>query len=150
MRGRMVKKSWHDSYHFKIVSQKCLKTAKFHQSEFRFQIHYGILDSTKTILVQGNTVITRSVSSLEFFGREEQLRTDIKHHLLLPLDLSTVPTILLMDVRECNLRIALRKKLTPFQSDKTQKFVRKSPKKVTFANIQILKACHTYEGLSNL
>ena len=67
MRGRMVKKSWHDSYHFKIVSQKCLKTAKFHQSEFRFQIHYGILDSTKTILVQGNTVITRSVSSLEFF-----------------------------------------------------------------------------------
>ena len=37
----------------------------------RIQIHYGILDSTKTILVEGDTVITRSVSSLEFFGREE-------------------------------------------------------------------------------
>ena len=28
--------------------------------------------------------------------------------------------------------------------------VRKSPKKVTFANFQILKVCHTYEGMSYL
>ena len=60
MRGRMVKKSWHDSYHFKIVSQKCLKTAKFHQSDI--QIHYGIWTVQKQSWYSKARIITRSVS----------------------------------------------------------------------------------------
>ena len=105
MRGRMVKKSWHDSYHFKIVSQKCLKTAKFHQSDI--QIHYGIWTVQKQFWYSKAKIITRSVSLLElgiFWG--EKSKVEDRHKA--SSSSSAVPTILLMDVRECNLRIALR------------------------------------------